>query len=91
MKRHTFGRSNTPCVKTSCMVLGERQIETFEAMCAIAGRKPYQLVADIVLDAIREAQADHDVQALVVHSRRFREQRQGRHRGGLSLVGDRRG
>ena len=39
------------------MILGERQVDTFEAMLALTGfsRRPHELVADIVLAAIRES------------------------------------
>ena len=59
-------------LKTSVRILGERQVETFRAMCALAGRRPHELAADIVLDAIREAQHDHETQALVQSVKRYR-------------------
>lgn len=66
--------------KTSAMVCGHRQIETFRAMCFLRSRRPHQLVADIVLDAIREAQSDPSVIELIRNIRRFRS--------GLSIVKD---
>ena len=45
--------------------MGERQIETFEALCHIWGRRPHELVADVVLEKIREAQRDPEVQEVV--------------------------
>jgi hypothetical protein len=65
--------------KTSVRILGERQVETFRAMCALAGRRPHELAADIVLEAIREAQHDHQTQQLVQAVKRYRS--------GLRLVG----
>lgn len=59
-------------VKTTCRVLGRAQVDTFLAMCALRGRRPHELVADIVLAAIREGQEDHDTQALVQALRRSR-------------------
>ena len=49
-------------VKTTASVYGNRQIEIFEAMCASRGRRPHELASDILLDAIREAQHDHEMQ-----------------------------
>jgi hypothetical protein len=45
-------------------IYGRRQIEIFEAMCALAGRAPYELAYDLVLDAIRAGQRDHETQHL---------------------------
>lgn len=59
-------------IKTSCRVLGEAQVETFRAMCALRGRRPHELVADIVLTEIRLAQEDHETQHLVRLIRRSR-------------------
>ncbi len=67
-----------PTFKTSMRILGQAQIDTFRAMCALRGRRPHQLVADIVLAAIREAQQDPSTQALVRSARR--------HQSGLRLV-----
>lgn len=67
-----------PTFKTSVRILGQEQIDTFRAMSALAGRRPHELAADIVLAAIREAQRDHATQALV-HAVR-------RHQSGLRLV-----
>jgi len=66
--------------KTSVRVLGLEQVDTFRAMCALAGRRPHEMAADIVLAAIREAQRDRATQALV-HAVR-------RHQSGLRLVYD---
>jgi hypothetical protein len=60
-----------PTLSTSVRILGQAQIDTFRAMCALAGRRPHELAYDIVLDAIREAQHDHDTQALVSSVRRY--------------------
>lgn len=45
-------------------IRGERQVRTFDAMCARAGRAPCELAYDLVLDAIRDGQADHETQHL---------------------------
>jgi len=64
--------------RTSVRILGTAQVETFRAMCALAGRRPHELAYDIVLEAIRAAQEDPDHQALVAAARR--------HKSGLRLV-----
>lgn len=64
--------------RTSVRILGERQVETFRAMCALRGRRPHELAYDLVLEAIRDAQHDHETQALVQAVRR--------HQSGLRLV-----
>lgn len=46
-------------------IYGERQIATFEAMCALAGRAPHELAYDWVLDRVCSGQADHQTQYLV--------------------------
>jgi hypothetical protein len=69
-----------PTFKISVRILGQEQIDTFHPMSALAGRRPHELAADIVLATIREAQRDHATQALV-HAVR-------RHRSGLRLVYD---
>ncbi len=66
-----------PTLKTSVRILGQEQIDTFRAMCALAGRRPHELAADIVLAVIREAQHDHSTQSLVRAVRR--------HQSGLRL------
>ncbi len=65
MKRYEHSQHGTPYVKTSCVIMGDRQIQTFEAMCLIEGRRPHEMVADIVLEKIRKAQHDHEVQEVV--------------------------
>lgn len=72
MKRLTSARTGTPYVRTTCVVMGERQIEVLEAMCALNGRRPNQLVADIVLGAIKVAQADQDLMEFVGLARKAR-------------------
>jgi hypothetical protein len=47
-------------------IFGQDQIDTFRAMCALAGRRPHELAADIVLEAILQARHDHEVQHLTV-------------------------
>jgi len=77
--RITGHKRGNPFVRTSCMILGERQIDTFEAMLALTGfsRRPHELVADIVLDAIREGQADPEVQHMAKLLRAARRSREG--------------
>ena len=68
-------RTGVPFVRTSCMILGEKQIDTFEAMLALNmgfSRRPHELVAEIVLAAIREGQADPEVQHMVMLLKRGR-------------------
>lgn len=71
VERHR-ARSHVPYVKTSVSILGRDQIDAFHAMCLVEGRQPHQLAADIVLEAIRERQADPALQELVGLLRRAR-------------------
>lgn len=57
-------------MRTSVRILGQAQIDTFRAMCALAGRRPHELAYDIVLEAIRAGQENHEVQELVQAIRR---------------------
>lgn len=77
--RITGRRHGNPFVRTSCMILGEKQINTFEAMLALTGfsRRPHELVADIVLAAIQEGQADPEVQNMAKLLRLARRNRNG--------------
>lgn len=52
--------------KTSVRILGADQVDEFHALCLLRGRKPYQLAADMVLDAIRAARDDLAEHAAVV-------------------------
>ena len=71
MKRYIGGRSRVPYVKTTVRIYGERQIAAFEAMCAINSRRPHELAADVVLDAIKEAQGDPGFQQVTQALRRL--------------------
>ena len=62
-----------PTVKTSVRILGQAQIDTWRAMCALAGRRPFEMAAGIVLAAIREGQEDHEVQEMAQLLRGARE------------------
>jgi hypothetical protein len=44
-------------------------------MCFMTGRRPHELAADIILDAIREAQHDHETQELIQARRPSQDQR----------------
>jgi len=81
-------RTGVAFVRTSCMILGEKQIATFEAMLALTGRRPNQLVADIVLAAIQRNQTDPDVQQIEAW---LKETRRSRDAVGLYVVRDREG
>jgi hypothetical protein len=61
------------------MILGDKQIDTFEAMLALTGfsRRPHELVADIVLAAIQRGQADPEVQNMAKLLRAARRSRLG--------------
>ena len=67
------------------MILGERQVDTFEAMLALTGfsRRPHELVADIVLAAIQKGQADPEVLRVAAW---LKESRRGRDPVGLYVV-----
>jgi hypothetical protein len=82
--------------RTSVRILGEAQIETFRAMCAIEGRRPHELAYDIVLEAIRAGQENHQVQELVEAVRAYQASERAKNeirrrrpgRAGLYLVYD---
>ena len=78
-------RTGVPFVRTSCKILGDKQIDTFEAMLAMTSRKPHELVADIVLAAIQKGQTDPKVQQVEAW---LKESRQGRDPIGLYVVKD---
>lgn len=65
--RHGPGRRPAACATKGVRVTiyGDRQIATFAAMCALAGRAPHELAYDWILERIREGQADHQTQHLV--------------------------
>lgn len=48
----------TDTFKTSVRVMGTRQIDEFHALCLLLGRRPHQLAADMVLEAIQAARKD---------------------------------
>ena len=50
----------------SARIFGQDQIDTFRTMYALAGRRPHELAADVVLEAILQARHDHEVQHLTV-------------------------
>jgi hypothetical protein len=60
------GRRAAACATRTVTVRirGQRQIDTFEAQCALRGRAPHELAHDWVLERIRDGQADHEVQHL---------------------------
>lgn len=66
--------------RTSVRILGADQVDEFHALCLLRGRKPYQLAADMVLDAIRAARddlAEHGAVVELVDARRhFRARRE---------------
>jgi DNA-binding transcriptional MocR family regulator len=79
-------RTGVPFVRTSCMILGDKQIDTFEAMLALTGRRPNQLVADLILAAIQKGQTDPEVQHMAAL---LRDGRRGLYNGtGLYIVKD---
>lgn len=78
-------RTGVPFFRTSCMILGEAQLATFEAMLAITGRRPHQLIADLVLAAIQNGQKDLQVQRVEAW---LKESRRGRDPVGLYIVKD---
>lgn len=84
--RRPFGRGQTASAKTSVLILGDRQTDTFEALCHLRGREPHQLAADMVLEAIREAETDHEVQELVSIHRQWILRRQGALPAGASFA-----
>jgi len=75
-----------PTIKTSVRILGQAQIDTWRAMCLLAGRRPHEMAADVVLAAIREGQEDHEVQALTASLRALRRNSDGGSGQRLRLV-----
>lgn len=66
-------KSEIPQLKTLATVMGIAQIDVFQAMCYLHGRRPNQLASDILLDSIQEALArDPDVIKLARALRRNR-------------------
>ncbi|HEY3718312.1 MAG TPA: hypothetical protein VGL39_27635 [Jatrophihabitantaceae bacterium] len=53
--------------KTSVVVMGERQVDEFQALCALLGRRPHQLAADMVLTEIRRYRRRKHVAEAVRH------------------------
>lgn len=53
--------------KTSVRVTGLQQVDEFHALCALFGRRPHELAADMVLAGIRGYREDLDVAARVEH------------------------
>lgn len=74
----------SPTLKTSMRVLGQDQVDDFEALCVLRGRRPHQLAADMVLDAIRVARSDPETASFLRTMRRARRM----HRAGLHVVPD---
>lgn len=70
-------------LKTSVRIVGADQVDEFHALCLLRGRKPYQLAADMVLDAIRAARDDPAERAAVVElvdaRRHFRTRQENEH------------
>jgi hypothetical protein len=52
--------------------MGDKQITTFERMCELTGRKPYQLASDIVLGELWEAGDNPGLRRLAREQRRWR-------------------
>lgn len=64
--------------KTSVVVMGERQVDEFHALCGVLGRRPHQLAADMVLDEIRRYRRRKryaEIVRLVVKGRRENRER----------------
>jgi hypothetical protein len=47
-----------PQIKTSVRIIGPNQVDEFEALCVLLGRRRHELAADFVLDGIRAARED---------------------------------
>jgi hypothetical protein len=73
---------DTARLKTSVRVLGQDQVDDFAALCALRGRRPHELAADMVLDAIRAARQDPETARALRTIRLARRM----HRAGLRLV-----
>jgi len=71
-RRHTDPRTGVPSIRVTVRISGERQIATFEAICAATGRRPHELAADMVREELWEAGPDP---ALAREARAARKQR----------------
>lgn len=66
-------RTGVPYVTTTVRISGEKQIETWQAMCLVQSQRPHQLAGEIVLQAIRRAQQDKNIRALTETLHGWRE------------------
>lgn len=62
---------SVPGRKVDAVVASGRLVDVFDALCLLRGCRPHQLVHDIVLDHLREAENDPDVRQ-AVRARRLR-------------------
>jgi hypothetical protein len=72
MRRYTERRSGVPLARTTVRISGERQIATFEAMCAATGREPHELASDIVLAELWAAGNNPGLWDLARQERQYR-------------------
>jgi hypothetical protein len=64
--------------RTTVRITGADQVDTWQMMCAFRGMRPHELAREIVIEAIRAAQENHEIQAAVLAARR--------NKAGLRLV-----
>jgi hypothetical protein len=72
LRRYTDRRSGVPWIRTTARIWGQRQIATFEALCAMTGRRPHELVSDIVLDELWALGDDPEFRKLAREAREHR-------------------
>jgi hypothetical protein len=72
VRRYHRPGDDVPYIRTTVCIYGDDLIERWEAMCALAGRRPHQMASAVILDAITEGLADPAVKAMVSAVRRYR-------------------
>lgn len=67
--------------KTTTTVMGQQQVDEFDALCALLGRRRHELASDMVLDALRAYRNDPAVaplvQALLRNRRAYQREQNG--------------
>lgn len=73
-------------LKTSCRIVGQDQVDDLEALCVLYGRRPFQLVADWVLERIQEEREDPQVMDYLLLMRSAREERRAQLRTDRNVI-----
>ena len=60
--RHGPGPRPLPTnLKTTVRVIGTRQVDEFEALCVLLGRRPHQMASDLVREGLEAARRDPEL------------------------------